>query len=235
MDSPKTLQQHIQTLPLELKILVIHWTVQVSKTIQSSRRGPGPSLTVLRHGNIPVLLDAEKANPISGRLGLFSTDAELAKIAFEEFWKVNVFQVYSSHWFGHTASLFPQHLGLLLDETSRRQYIQHLVLYVDEDNHYNRMEGGIKDWISINEVNILWQLAGACPKLQSLMVEINYTINEDCPSWWQDPEPYYAIAWEREHCKLSFGHNTYTRHMLIKPNNIRSQERHSHGQRAAWH
>jgi hypothetical protein len=63
------------------------------------------------------------------------------------------------------------------------------------------MEEGIEDIVGINEVNVLWQLASAYPKLQSLMIEIDYTINEDCPSWWQDPEPNYAIAWEREHCK----------------------------------
>jgi hypothetical protein len=201
MDSSKTLQLHIQTLPLEIKTLISRWTVQVSKTIQSSRRSPTRSDAVLKHGDIPVLLDAETANPISNPLELFSADTELAKIALEEFWKVNLFEVYSSHWFGDNDSPFSQHSGLLLDETSRRPYIQHLVLYVGTGNHCNRMEEGIEGIIGINEVNVLWQLASAYPKLQSLMIEMDYTVNEDCPSWWPDPEPNYAIAWESEHCK----------------------------------
>ena len=199
MSPPKTLEQLIQPLPLELKTLIIHWAVRTDRIIPS----PPPSAewidAFLKKEDIPFLFDTKSTVITSDPLRMFSANAELARIAFEEFWKVNVFQVISgSRYFADDAP-FPKYPGKLVDDTSRRPYVQHLVLSVHAQSDFDRIEEDEADRVGIREVNSLWKLTKAYPKLQSLVVRIAYEVYEDLALGGQDPEPYRVIAWERRH------------------------------------
>ena len=171
MESQDRFQQLVSTLPLELKMDIIHWMVRLDGVIMSTREDAGDRLKIILNVTTNATNILRPTKRIQHPVDVFSATTSLRNIATREFGKANWFLVDSNRSTREDSHAIDSQ-GRLEDDISRRDHVRNLILHVTTSPGRHRSLESAKRTIGWQDIDNMRECVTTYPRLESLQVHI---------------------------------------------------------------